>query len=222
MRLYKNKNLIYAFICFLVAIFCCQSMAMSIVSNPMDATFNVPGLKPEVLSLAVTAYNKSKANGIVNKDLLTVVDYSMPSTARRLWVIDMRTKEVLYNTLVAHGKGSGNNYATQFSNRHGSRMSSLGVFLATDIYQGHYGSSLNMIGLEEKFNSNAEARRIVFHRAHYVDESIIKQIGRLGRSFGCLALNYKVADKIINTIKGGSLVFCYYPDPKWLNESKFL
>lgn len=215
----KNKNLFYCLICFLVAIWCCQSIATATTITPSIAA---PGLKAEVLSLALNAYHKSKAAGISTKELLTIVDYSLPSTERRLWVIDMRTKQILYHTHVAHGIGSGNNHATKFSNQHGSRMSSLGVFVTKDLYQGRYGKSLNLVGLEEKFNSNAEARRIVFHKAHYVDEYVIKQIGRLGRSFGCLALNQKVAEKIMSTIKGGSVVFCYYPDAKWLRESKFL
>lgn len=181
----------------------------------------IPGLNPRVMRLAVTAYTKAKSSGLGN-NILTIVDYSMPSTERRLWVIDMNTKKVLFNTHVAHGKNSGANFATKFSNRHGSNMSSLGLFLTGDIYKGHYGNSLNLFGLENKFNSNAHARRIVFHKALYVNENIIKKIGRLGRSFGCLALNASVADKIMNTIKDGSLVFCYYPDNSWLRESEML
>lgn len=214
----KKKKTFYAFICFLIAISCCYSMATATTLAP---NIKAPGLNSEVLTLAVHAYHNARAHGHGNKELLTIVDYSMPSTARRLWVIDMRTKEVLFNTHVAHGSGSGDNYATKFSNIHGSRMSSIGMFLTRNIYPGHYGNSLNIVGLEP-VNSNAEARRIVFHRAHYVDEAIIKQIGRLGRSFGCLALNPKIADKVMHTIKNGSLVFCYYPDQKWLGNSKFL
>lgn len=217
-KIHKKTAYTLSLISILLAVWCCQSTQAATFVNSIHA----PGLKTEVLVMAINAYNKARAAGIGNKDILTVVDYSLPSTARRLWVIDMRTKQVLFNTHVAHGSGSGNNFATKFSNRHGSRMSSLGLYLTANIYQGHYGNSLNLVGLEEKFNSNAEARRIVFHRAHYVDEAIIKKIGRLGRSFGCLALNNKVADKIMHTIKDGSLVFCYYPDTKWLNESKFL
>ncbi len=216
-----DKKLSYMAVLLIVfAVWCSNSS--SAMPAPVGKQLVIPGIKSEVLSLAVNAYDKARAEGIGDKEYLTIVDYSLPSTARRLWVIDMRTRTVLFNTYVAHGKGSGNNYATSFSNAHGSKKSSIGVFLTSHIYNGHYGPSLNVIGLEEKFNSNAEARRIVFHRAHYVDEAIIKKIGRLGRSFGCLALNNKVADKIMHTIKDGSLVFCYYPDRKWLKESKFL
>lgn len=196
-----------------------QTSLSSIISNQLPS---IPGVKPEVLRLAIRAYNNARAKGIGEKDILTVVDYSMPSTEKRLWVIDMRTQTVLFNTHVSHGMGSGNNYATKFSNKHGSRQSSLGLYLTADTYYGNHGHSLNLIGLEEKYNSNAKARRIVFHQAHYVDETVIKKIGRLGRSFGCLALSTKIATKVMNTIKDGSLVFCYYPDSNWLKESKFL
>ncbi|HSX19537.1 MAG TPA: murein L,D-transpeptidase catalytic domain family protein [Gammaproteobacteria bacterium] len=214
---FNKQNTIYA-VAFFLVIWCCHSWATPFFTR---VPF-VPGLKPEVLTLATNAYNNAKSLGIGNKDVLTIVDYSLPSTARRLWVIDMNTQQVLFNTHVAHGSGSGSNFATKFSNQHGSRMSSLGLFLTAATYDGNYGRSLNLIGLEDNFNSNAEARRIVFHKAHYVSESIIKQIGRLGRSFGCLALNHKVADQVMHAIKEGSLVFCYYPDAKWLAESKFL
>jgi len=179
-------------------------------------------LNPKVLNLALKAYYNAKKAGLGTKDILTIVDYSMPSTTSRMWVIDMSNNKIIYNTYVAHGKGSGDNYANKFSNQHGSLMSSLGLFLTGSIYSGHYGESLTLHGLEEKFNDNALSRHIVMHKASYVDEWVIKKIGRLGRSFGCLALNQKVADKIMNTIKNGSLVFCYYPDKTWLSESKML
>lgn len=204
----------------IIAVWCCQLIATPVVlkNKPLE----IDGLNPKVLQLATTAYYKTKDQGVGNKDLLTIVDYSLPSTAKRLWVIDMLNNSVVYHTHVAHGIGSGENYATRFSNRHGSKMSSIGMFLTGDIYTGHYGDSLNLHGLEGKFNSNALERRIVVHSAHYVNEAVIKRSGRLGRSFGCLALNTKIAHKIMHTIKGGSLVFCYYPDKSWLKESKLL
>jgi hypothetical protein len=217
-----KKILVLAFtLGVLLATAYCQSSVAATI-KPAVKQDSIAGINPKVLQLAMNAYIKAKNAGFGDKEILTIVDYSMPSTARRLWVIDMRTQQILFNTHVAHGSGSGGNIATKFSNRHGSRMSSIGMFLTSYIYNGKYGNSLNMIGLDGEFNSNAEARRIVFHRANYVDEKVIKQIGRLGRSFGCLALNVKIADKIMHTIKNGSLVFCYYPDPKWLRESKWL
>jgi hypothetical protein len=183
---------------------------------------NIPNIDKKVLELAVKAYNKAIRNGYGKNEHLTIVDYSMPSTERRMWVIDMRNKSVVHNTHVAHGIGSGQNYAYRFSNRPGSGMSSLGVFLTGGMYNGKFGRSLVLHGLEDKFNSNAMRRRIVMHKAHYVDEHVISKIGRLGRSLGCLALNTKIADKVMQTIKDGSLIFCYYPDEAWLKESNML
>ena len=207
----------------IIAVWCCQLIAVpTALKNKPINTLNIPGLNTKVLRLATTAYHNAKSKGIGSKELLTIVDYSLPSTEKRLWVIDMSKNKVIYNTHVAHGVSSGENYATRFSNKHGSKMSSLGLFLTGDIYKGNYGDSLNLHGLENKFNSNAFARRIVVHQANYVDEWIIKKSGRLGRSFGCLALNKKVAHKIMHTIKHGSLIFCYYPDNNWINESELL
>ncbi len=182
----------------------------------------VPGINSKVLKLALKAYKNAKKSGVGSKDILTVVDYSLPSSTRRMWVIDLRNNKVLFHTYVSHGSGSGQNYATKFSNRPGSAMSSLGMFVTGKVYNGKHGFSLNMHGLEDKFNSNAYSRRIVVHGAHYADENVIPKIGRLGRSLGCLALNNKIAGKVMNTIKDGSYIFCYYPDTTWLSQSKLL
>ncbi len=219
----------------LLTIWCCQLKAISTLQAPgyqynfgniknfaAEDDLKYSGIDAKVLQLAYKAYKNARSAGYGAKELLTIVDYSMPSTAKRLWVIDMRTKRVLHHTHVAHGKGTGDNFAKHFSNEFGSQKSSLGMLVTGSTYNGRYGKSLELYGLEQKFNSNAHARRIVFHKAHYVDENIIKKIGRLGRSLGCLALNNRVAATIMNTIKDGSLVFCYYPDQKWLQESKLL
>jgi hypothetical protein len=123
---------------------------------------------------------------------------------------------------VAHGKGSGDNYATRFSNREGSRQSSLGLFEATTTYMGKHGYSLRLKGLEKGFNDHALQRSIVIHGAWYVTEAFAARYGRLGRSWGCPTLDPSVAKKLIDTIKGGTLVFVYYPDEDWLSGSKFL
>lgn len=183
---------------------------------------NAKDLNPKVLKLAISAYYKAKQAGHGKKDILTVVDYSMASTEKRMWVIDMNTHRVLYHTLVSHGVASGENYASRFSNNHGTHMSSLGLMITGDMYSGKYGSSLMLHGIDGKFNSNALSRSIVMHQAHYVDESIVRRVGRLGRSFGCLALSKRVAADVMHTVKGGSYIFCYYPDKTWLRESKFI
>lgn len=185
-------------------------------------TINAKGLNPKVLKLALTAYNNAKEAGYTANNILSVVDYSIASTQPRMWVIDLMRKKVLFHTHVAHGIGSGDNYAHRFSNRPGSHMSSLGLFLTGDTYNGHFGKSLVLHGIDGKFNSNAFTRRIVVHAAHYVDEHVVRHIGRLGRSMGCLALNKRVAHSVMQTIKGGSLIFCYYPEQAWLRESPML
>jgi hypothetical protein len=237
----RNKNfiLLSSFIGLIIAIWCCQLVAKP--ESPGSASkrklpeysvqhkvasqlkqINAANLDPQVLKLALTAYHNAKKVGHGTKDVLTVVDYSLPSTQRRMWVIDMQQYKVLHHTLVSHGTGSGDNYARYFSNRPGSHMSSLGLMLTGDTYHGQYGRSLILHGLDGKFNSNAFSRRIVVHAAHYVDERIVNRIGRLGRSFGCLALSKNVANNVMNVIKGGSLVFCYYPDQAWLHGSSLL
>lgn len=179
-------------------------------------------LAPHVFQLALDAYQKAKQQGLVQKPIVTVIDYSQPSTAKRLWVIDLLHKKVLFNTWVAHGKNSGDNLAEHFSNKLNSLASSLGVFVTGHTYSGHHGYSLTLRGLEPGINNNVTERHVVFHAAKYVNSQLIHLQGRIGRSWGCPALNPKVAPKIINAIKGGSLVFAYYPDQHWLKNSCYL
>lgn len=178
---------------------------------------NFSGINPKVLNLALKAQQKAQAMGIPRKQYLTVIDYSLPSTARRLWVLDMSRGKVIHHVHVAHGSGTGDNHAKHFSDAHGSHKSSLGLFLTGSTYQGKHGTSLTLHGLEKGFNGNAASRAIVMHPAGYV-----KDVGgRLGRSWGCPAISYANAS-IIQTIKEGSLIFAYYPDNKWLSASRFL
>ncbi|MGE3318055.1 MAG: murein L,D-transpeptidase catalytic domain family protein [Candidatus Berkiella sp.] len=186
-------------------------------STSVKATDGLKGINPKVLGLALKAEQKAKAMGIPRKPFLTVIDYSLPSTSRRLWVIDMSRRKVLHHVHVAHGSGTGDNHARHFSDAHGSHKSSLGLFLTGSTYQGKHGTSLTLHGLEKGFNGNAASRAIVMHPAGYV-----KDVGgRLGRSWGCPAISYANAS-IIQTIKDGSLIFAYYPDNKWLSSSRFL
>lgn len=179
-------------------------------------------IKPHVLSLVYKAYEKASEMGIPKKSLVTIVDYTIPSTEPRLWVVDLEKKTVIYHTHVAHGSGNGGNIPEIFSDRPGSKQASLGVFVTGKTYQGGHGLSLVLHGLEKGINGNAERRRIVVHGAHYVNPTISNELGRLGRSSGCLAVETHLAKKLIQTIQDGSLVFSYYPDKKWLNNSKFL
>ncbi|MGD9590955.1 MAG: murein L,D-transpeptidase catalytic domain family protein [Candidatus Berkiella sp.] len=187
-----------------------------------SSQMQIKGINPKVLQLAQKAHQKARAMGYAKKSTMTIIDYSMPSTSRRMWVVDMNNHKVIYNTLVAHGSGSGDNHAKRFSDVPGSLQSSLGVFVTGKTYQGKHGLSLTLHGLENGINGNAERRKIVIHGANYVSDSAAKNLGRLGRSWGCPALDHRLSTPVINTIKDGSLVFAYYPDDKWLKRSKFL
>ena len=180
------------------------------------------GLNPKALQLGLEAYSKARQEGLDKQQILTIVDYTKPSTARRLWVLDLNTHTVLFNDYVAHGQNSGGNYANTFSDRPESLESSLGVFLTASTYEGKHGYSLRIKGLEKGFNDRAESRDIVFHRADYATAQFAQAHGRLGRSWGCFAVSPAIADSLIHTIKNGTLVFAYYPDPSWLSKSQFL
>lgn len=144
-----------------------------------------------------------------NKDILTLIDFSKPSTEERLYVLDLRHKKLLFSSVVAHGKNSGGNYATSFSNVNGSYQSSLGFYLTEHTYQGKNGYSLILNGLEKGINDRAKERAIVIHGAAYANPSIAASAGRLGRSFGCPALPEALNKPIINTIKNGTLLFIF-------------
>lgn len=143
--------------------------------------------------------------------VVTLIDFSLPSTAKRLWAINLETGEVLLNTYVAHGRNSGDNEARQFSNIPESYQSSLGFFLTDQVYVGKHGNSMRLKGLEKDINDKAWDRAIVIHGADYATDGFIQKYGRLGRSFGCPAIPPEVTDKFINTVKGGSLLFIYHP-----------
>ena len=182
-----------------------------------------PGLRANVLELAMNAAERAAKKGLVRKtNLLTVIDYSLPSTEPRLFVFDLTEKKLLYRELVAHGKNSGGNLPTFFSNSSGSLATSIGLFVTADTYNGSNGYSLRLKGLERGINDAAFSRAIVMHGAYYVSKEAIKALGRLGRSFGCPAVRPEVAKEIINTIRGGSAIFAYYPEKRWLTQSAYL
>lgn len=171
------------------------------------------GLRPAVLRLALEAHTRAEQRGETASPLLTVIDYSRPSTERRLWVLDLTRDSVLERALVAHGRRTGDDRAERFSNRPGSLESSLGTFVTGDSYSGKNGYSLRLRGLDRGLNDNAEARAIVMHGAWYATRAFVTKVGRLGRSEGCPALDPAVARRVIDRIKGGSVVFAYFPDP---------
>lgn len=173
-------------------------------------------LNVTVLKTSLKAYQKAKEQGVTANPILTIIDYSKPSSERRLWTVDVVKEKVLFNTVVAHGKNSGMTNSSSFSNKPNSLKSSIGVFLTDETYNGKNGYSLRVQGLEQGINDNALDRAIVFHGANYVNP------GRVGRSFGCMAVSRDTIAPLVKTIKDKSLVVAYYPDKKWLNQSAFL
>lgn len=185
-------------------------------------TAQASNLNPTVLKASLTAYLKAREQGLDHKQLLTVVDYSKPSTERRLWVIDLKNAKVLFNTWVSHGKNSGTVNATSFSNQASSLKSSLGVFVTRDTYFGGKGYSLRIQGLEKGINDNVLRRDIIFHGAWYASPQVAKERGMLGRSWGCLAVSEDTIKPLVDTIKNDTLVVAYYPDKQWLRNSAYL
>lgn len=199
---------------------CSSATPDSLVSSLVR---QAPGLRGEVLRLALGASRCAAERGLVKRrNLLTVIDYSIPSTEPRLFTFDIEQKKLIFRELVAHGKNSGGNVPNAFSNIHGSLATSLGLFVTGDTYIGSNGYSLRMRGLERGINDQAMARAIVMHGAPYVSYTAIKALGRLGRSWGCPAVRSAVARKMIDTLRGGSPIFAYYPDRNWLSTSAFM
>ncbi|MDX2346849.1 MAG: murein L,D-transpeptidase catalytic domain family protein [Legionella sp.] len=181
-----------------------------------------PDLDIKTLKLALTAYQKANVAGLAKKPILTVVDYSKPSSKERLWVFDVKQEKLLLNTYVAHGKNSGGVTPTHFSNQNESKASSLGTYVTQDTYMGAHGYSLNIKGLEKGINDNAYKRRVVVHGANYVEPGFIKSVGSAGRSWGCLAVAQTLSKTFINLIKDGSVIFAYYPDQQYISHSHYL
>jgi hypothetical protein len=215
----------------IIFIFIYNSNSLAFIKDLLIDTYSSPeyfsaqttNLNPDVVKLALTAYQNAIKNGVKNKQqIITIIDYSLPSNIKRLWVLDLKTQKVIFNTWVAHGKNSGENFADHFSNSPKSLQSSIGLYETGGTYFGNNGYSLVLHGLDKGFNDKAESRRIVMHPAPYVDESIIREHGRIGRSWGCPALNPEVATPLINTIKGGTLLLAYYPNAEWLQKSNYL
>jgi hypothetical protein len=181
-----------------------------------------PNISVRAISTAVGAWFEAKRDHLTDKPLVTIVDFSLPSGKRRLAVANVQTGKVLFYTYVAHGKGSGLEYATRFSNTPGTDASSLGVYLTGQTYYGEHGYSLRLRGLDPGFNTSAYDRAIVIHGAWYVGRTFARDHGRVGRSWGCFALSQRVESSIVRLIRGATVLVGYYPDPKWLRSSPFL
>ena len=183
-----------------------------------------PNADRKVLQLAAKAMSCALQRPELGVDpaRLSVIDYSRPSTEQRMWVFDLARQKLLFEEWVAHGRNSGGNATERFSNRDGSFMSSLGAFTAKETYMGGNGYSLRLEGLEPGFNDKARDRAIVIHGAPYVNPTIARLQGRLGRSLGCPAVRLTVARPLIDSLRGGAMVFAYYPDKEWLAHSQLL
>jgi L,D-transpeptidase catalytic domain len=181
------------------------------------------GLSKEAFDEAIIGYlHLQKSGTIQHAGILSIVDFSLPSFKKRLFVLDMETGRLLFHSLVAHGRNSGQITATRFSNRFRSFESSLGFYLTGDAYNGQNGYSLRLMGMEQGINNNAFKRGIVVHAADYVNEDISKTYGRLGRSEGCPAIPSGIHRSVIETIKNGTCFFIYGKDRRYAGRSKLL
>ncbi len=182
--------------------------------------FSLPSFESFVA--AFEGYEQLKQQGKIENEILTIVDFSLSSIQERMWVIDMKTQKIILKSLVAHGRNSGLEYATDFSNANESFKSSLGFYITGEVYNGKHGLSLRLDGMEYGINDNARNRAVVVHGADYVSKSFIKNTGRLGRSQGCPAVPYEIHEELIQTIKGKSCIFIYHPSRTYVVKSKLV
>ncbi|MEO5893409.1 MAG: murein L,D-transpeptidase catalytic domain family protein [Ferruginibacter sp.] len=181
------------------------------------------GLGRQVFDYAMKGFNFMKEMGtLTNDQVISIVDFSKPSSQKRLFVIDLKNYKILFNTYVAHGVQSGKEFASQFSNIPESNKSSLGFYETMGTYMGGNGYSLRLQGLESGINDNANKRDIVIHGAGYVDERLIRSQGYIGRSWGCPSVPQRLHKSIIDKIKNGTCLFIFSPDMKYLTHSKIL
>jgi hypothetical protein len=181
------------------------------------------GMKQTVFNSALQGLEKLDEQGVLKRnDIITIIDFSQPSNKKRLYVLDLGNKQVLFNTLVAHGMNSGKLWARSFSNNLSSLKSSPGFYVTAETYMGDNGYSLRLDGMEKNINDNARDRAIVMHGAPYVNQSAIKSLGFLGRSWGCPAIPLSKHELIINTIKDGTCLFIYSPNKNYLQRSPIL
>ncbi len=206
----------------------------SLLSTPMLAT-EVPQDPTKILFRKMELTNKldyqlfknavsgyEKISSKKNDTILTIIDFSKPSTEKRFYVLDMKAEKLLYETHVSHGVNTGDLTADNFSNRLNSRKSSLGFFLTNETYLGKNGYSLRLDGLESGINNNARKRAIVIHGADYAKSDFIGKTGRLGRSWGCPALPADLSKEIIDTIKDGTVIFANGNDKSYIQKSTYL
>jgi len=203
-----------------------ETVSEGIVNEDIYATVSLSetGLSRDIFNLAIKGLKKLDSDGKLNNpNIVTIVDYSQSSNKKRLYVIDLKNKKLLFNTFVAHGRNTGEEYAKSFSNDEGSYKSSLGFYITErPIIGSHTGFSLLIDGVEKGFNDHAVQRAIIIHAAEYATENFIKKYGRLGRSYGCPALPPEMNKPIIDAIKGGTCLFLYNPNKDYISKSALL
>ena len=189
-----------------------------LLENLAEKHENIPSIS--ALDLALEGYEKLEDE--LKKPVLTVIDFTLPSTEKRMWIIDVEKQEILLNTVVSHGRNSGMLMAEKFSNQPESNQSSLGFYKTAETYQGKHGYSLRLDGLEKGINDQARNRAIVIHGADYARQEVAKMSGRLGRSLGCPAVPTELSKEVIDLIKDGSLLFIYGQDQNYLESSPLI
>lgn len=197
-----------------------EEKALALYESFADRNETMPQLS--VFEKAILGYQKLDEAGKVANPLLTVIDFDLSSTKKRMWILNMNTQEVVFNDYVAHGKNTGAEFATKFSNKVNSLQSSLGFYVTGETYFGKNGLSLFIDGMEKGYNSNARKRYVVIHGADYAEPEFINRLGRLGRSYGCPAVPNKIAKDLIHTIKGKSVVYIHKSDKNYQQNSKLL
>ncbi|MCK5463934.1 MAG: murein L,D-transpeptidase catalytic domain family protein [Bacteroidales bacterium] len=218
-------------IVFVLVVFAIPGFAGNSSDNPDKTTVDAKHIYEQIgngtmyfeaFDLAFRGWNELKDSIDLINNVISVLDFSQPSTHKRFYLINLDTRQVIYQDYVAHGKNTGNLMAEKFSNTPHSNQSSLGFYKTAETYHGKHGLSLKLDGLEIGINDMARQRAIVIHAAKYAEESFIKKYGRLGRSFGCPALPAQNYDEIIELIKGGTLLFIYFPESRYLENSSVL
>ncbi len=211
---------------FFVAVFSLCAFTATAATLPQQLTAQLnqaaPTLDNSVLSTALSAMQCALNHGAEPAKRLAVIDFSLPSSEKRMWIFDLNSKKLVLHDFVAHGNRSGDNFATSFSNTNGSHQSSIGLFRTSESYQGKHGYSLRMDGLEPGFNDRARERAIVIHSADYVNPDWIPRQGRIGRSQGCPAVRPEIGRTVVDNLKGGQFMFSWYPDQQWLQSSIYL
>ena len=181
------------------------------------------GLDEKALEYALIGYHRLLKKGVLNRtDVLSICDFSQSSSLKRMYVIDVQNRKLLYRSYVAHGINSGEEYANSFSNTPESHKSSLGFYVTRNTYFGSNGLSLRIDGMDRGFNTRASQRNIVIHGAPYVSERILHKYGVMGTTFGCPAIPDELSHQIIPAIQDGTCFFIYYPSKRYLERSSVL